>query len=97
MKVKVIFVKDDYSTLHAEQVVDTGDGWSLATSVPLPAPTPATSSERHSHKFPARPSNSEPYPRVALVFVEEGAETIELDVAGRERVAFNAVKRLTDH
>jgi hypothetical protein len=97
VKVKVIFVKDDYTTIHAEQVVDTGDGWSLATSVPLPAPTPTAVSERHPHRFPVRPADGEPYPRVALVFVEEGAETIELDVAGRERVAFNAVKRLTDH
>lgn len=97
MKVKVIFVKDDYTTLHAEQVVDTGDGWSLATSVPLPAPTPTNAPDRHSHRFPVRNSDGEPYPRVALVFVEEGSETIQLDVAGRERAAFNAVKRLTDH
>ena len=96
MKVKVIFVKDDYTTLHAEQVVDTGDGWSLATSVPLPAPTPTSTHDRHPHRFPVRTADGEPYPRVALVFVEEG-ETIELDVAGRERAAFHAVKRLTDH
>ena len=94
MKVKVIFVKDDYTTLHAEQVVDTGEGWSLATSVPLPAPTPSNHSERHSHRFPVR-TEGEPYPRVALVFVE-GDNTIDLDDDGRERLAFDLVKRLTD-
>ena len=96
MKVKVIFVKDDYTTLHAEQVVDTGEGWSLATSVPLPAPTPTTFTERQPHRFPVRAADGEPYPRVALVFVEEN-RTVDLDDEARERVSYAAVKKWTHH
>ncbi len=98
MKVKVIFVKDSVNSVDSEQTVDSGDGWELFASVPLPVSAPgveAGSPSRFGSQFPSR--NRDLQSRVALVFVEERSQVVRLDAVddSEEIRTADAISELT--